>query len=91
MSYTVINKVEYVTDKVVFIPIGYTTNTTDINTINSDYDSTLGAWIDTNKSALEAASKNISEFFGGTSYVHVAREVTNYTDGMTEITDISGL
>jgi hypothetical protein len=91
MHATIIHKVEYVTDKVVFTPIGYTTNTTDINTINSDYDSTLGAWIDTNKSALEAASKNISEFFAGTSYVHVARTEASNTTGLSEITDINSL
>lgn len=88
MDNCVIHKIEWVTDKVVFTPIGYSLDSTFCDTINADYDSTLGSWVTTNMVDLEASTTSISDFFGTTPIVHVARTHVTSTDGLTLITEV---
>lgn len=91
MEYCIIEKLEFVDEKVKVTAIGYSTNHTDCDTINSNHDNTLGAWVNANYSDLESGTKTISEFFATTPIVHTAKTTRNYIGGLTEITDISGL
>ena len=86
-----IEKIEFVGGKVVYTAIGYSNNDTHCDTLNSNYDAGLGAWIETNKTDLENGSTLISEYFDVTPTTHIARTTTTYLGGLTEITDISGL
>ena len=91
MNYCIISKVHIVDGVVVYTPVGYTINHSDCDIINNNYDSTLGVWVDNNKVELENGTKNISEFFDTTPYVHDARHQTTSIDGMGlhEITNIT--
>lgn len=90
--YCIVNRVEYIDGSVVYTPIGHIINNEDLcNQINSDYDSTLGAWVETNKSDLESGSLNISIFFDSTPIVYIARTISNNDHGLPEITQISDL
>ena len=91
MEYTIISKVEFIGGNVRYTEVGYTADEVLCNTINSDYESTLGAWVETNKSELESGTKFISEFFDGTPYVHVARTRVDYETDLPEITNIDQL
>lgn len=85
--YTIISKIEY-SGGVIYTPIGYTTDSTFINTINTDYQSSLGNWIETNKAALESGAVNTSEFFVDTPIVHSAMTTSSSVEGLTEITEL---
>lgn len=74
-----------------YILIGYTTNTNNIDIINSNYDSTLGNWIETNKIDLESNILSISEFFNSNPKVYIARTSVSLIDNLPEITDIYNL
>jgi hypothetical protein len=89
--YTIINKIEMINSVMTYTAVGYTTNTNDIDTINSNYDSTLGSWIESNKTELENGVKLISDFFNTTPKVHVARTTVSLTGDLIEITNINDL
>ena len=88
---TIIDKIEYINGGVVFTSIGYCVDDAIISQINSDYDSTLGNWVEINKTDLESGVKSISEFFNLTPIIHVAKTGTNYDVSLPEITDINEL
>jgi len=88
---TIIDKIEYINGGVVFTPIGYCVDDAIISQINSDYDSTLGNWVEINKTDLESGIKSISEFFDSITVVHIAKTGTNYDVSLPEITDINEL
>jgi hypothetical protein len=92
MDYCIVSKVECIGGKVTYTPIKYIQNNESLcNTINSDYDSTLGDWVETNKTELEAGTKQVSEFFDTTPIVHFAREYSSTNQDLTELTDINEL
>lgn len=93
MDYCIIYKVEFVDGEVAHTPVGYTTNEEDCHTLNSNYDSTLGDWIQSNISDLENGSKTMGDFFQNTPYVHHARAKASTIEGLglEEITDINTL
>ena len=88
---TIIDKIEYINGGVVYTPVGYSVDEVLCDTINSDYDSTLGNWVETNKTDLESGVKSISEFFDSIPVVHIAKTGTNYDVSLPEITDINEL
>lgn len=92
METCIINKIEYIDGNVVYTPVGYTTDMVGVcDPINADYDSTLGAWVESNKTELEAGTKFISEFFDTTPIVHIAKTGVNYSVSLSEITDVNQL
>lgn len=92
MNYCIIHKVEYIEGKVTYTSIGYVENNEQLcDDINNGYESTLGSWVETNMSALEAGTKQISEFFDSTPLVHTAKTDVNYSVSLPEITNISQL
>ena len=88
---TIISKIEYINGGVVYTPVGYSVDEVLCDTINADYDSSLGNWVETNKADLENNLKSISEFFDSTPFVHIAKTGTNYDVSLPEITDINEL
>lgn len=88
---TIISKIEYINGSVVYTPVGYSVDEVLCDTINADYDSSLGNWVETNKADLESNVKSISEFFASTPFVHIAKTVTNYDVSLPQITDINEL
>lgn len=92
MSYCIVNKIEYIGGSVVYTPIKYIDNNEALcNQINNDYDTTLGAWIETNKTDLENSVVSISSYFDSTPIVYIARTISNNIDGLTQLNDISEL
>lgn len=92
-GYCIINKIELINGSVIYTPVYYTTNATLCSSINADYDSTLGDWIETNKTDLENNVVSISTFFNTTPIVYVAKtETTSVVElGLTEINNINEL
>ena len=88
---TIISKIEYINGGIVYTPVGYSVDEVLCDTINSDYDSTLGNWVETNKTDLESGVKSISEFFDSTAFVYIAKTGTNYDVSLPEIKDINEL
>lgn len=92
MEKCIINKIEYINGEVVYTPVGYTTDMVGVcEVLNADHDSTLGAWVETNKTELETGTKFISEFFDSTPFVHIAKTGVNYLVDLPEITNINQL
>lgn len=82
MNYYIVNKITCVNNDLVYTPIGYTTNEEERNSINTNYDNTLGSWIENNKSNLENGTISISVFFETTTFVYSAYEETTSIEGM---------
>ena len=92
MKFCIVSRIEYIDSKVTFTQIGYIEDNESLcEQINSDYDSTLGAWVETNKSDLESDAKSISEFFDSTPIVFDAKTVSSRTNSLPRINDISEL
>lgn len=89
MIYTIINKTEIIQGVLIYTPFGYTNDNSIIDTINSDYDLTLGQWIEDNKTALNNATITLSDYEGGSRYV--ARTTATNIEGLTEITNLNQL
>ena len=87
----IVSKIEFIGGEVTYTPIGYLTNETDCDGINANYDSTLGTWVESNKTELETGALSVSVFFDTTPIVYVARTTASNVDALTEITDITGL
>lgn len=86
--FTIINEIGMVDGQIVYNQLGYTLSTDNINTININYDNTLGVWIETNKEELEAGTKDISEFFEVTPSILIARTIVSNNEGLNEIIDL---
>ena len=91
--YNIISKIEFINGTVEHTPIGYTINVSDYNSINSNYESTLGDWLRTNKTDLESGNIPVSDYFNNNPICYVAYQQTNNIDDMnlTEITDIQNM
>lgn len=91
MSYYIINKIEENNGQLIYTPIGYVTEKSDRDAINSKYESTFGAWVESNKSELENGSIYLSDYFILDSNVHSCKQKMSSIEGMglSEITDIT--
>lgn len=91
--YSVINKIESIDGVVFYTPIGYSTNTLDIQSINSTYESGFGDWIRNNKSDLESGNIQVSDYLINNPICYTAYQQTTNIDGMnlSEITDIQNM
>tara|TARA_R110000796_G_scaffold192641_5_gene309321 strand:+ start:122 stop:400 length:279 start_codon:yes stop_codon:yes gene_type:complete len=89
MEYFIVNKIEFIDSEVVFTPIGYLINQDDCVDINVKHDSTLGAWIESNRPELETGVVLVSTFFDTTPIVYIARTTATNVYGLIEITNIS--
>lgn len=87
--YTIVNKIEYdIVSGVVYTPLYYISedNTSGlVESINTDYDNSLGVWIEDNITDLESGVKDIEEFFITESIVYVARTISSTTQSLTEL------
>jgi hypothetical protein len=91
--YNIINKIELINGVVVYTPIGYSTNTLDIQSINSTYESSFGDWIRNNKNDLESGNIQVSDYFNNNPICYTAYQQTTSIEGMnlSEITDIQNM
>ena len=76
---TVIDKVELIDNVMTYTEFAQTNDQSLIEEINLNYDSTLGAWIETNIVGLEAETTLPKEFFDVTPLVYTA--TTTLTQG----------
>tara|TARA_R110000744_G_scaffold23126_2_gene58773 strand:- start:650 stop:934 length:285 start_codon:yes stop_codon:yes gene_type:complete len=87
--YTIVNKIEYdIVSGVVYTPLYYISedNTSGlVESINTDYDNSLGVWIEDNITDLESGVKDIEEFFITEPIVYVARTNSTTTQSLTEL------
>jgi hypothetical protein len=94
MLYYIIDKLSWDNNaqQMISEEIGYTTDIDNYNAIQNNYNATLGAFIETNKTELENGTKNISEFFQTTPIVYGCFTTTNaiehfpFTEEITDIT-----
>ena len=93
MDYCIVNKLEFLNNKLVYTPIGYLTNMTDCDIINNNFEATFVSWVKTNKSYLEAGIMSISSFFETTPVVYSANHMTTSVEdmGLVEINNINEL
>lgn len=89
MIFTIIDKTEITQGVLIYTPIGYTIDTSIIDTINSEYDLTLGQWIDDNKTALINGTMTLFDYAGGS--VYITKKTTNNVKGLTKITNLNQL
>lgn len=89
MEYCIINKIEFIGSEVVFTPVGYLLNQDDCVDINVKHDSTLGAWVESNRTELETGVVLVSTFFDTTPIVYITRTTATNVDGLIEITNIT--
>ena len=90
----IISKIELDgTDNLKYTDVGYTEDDNVAIEINEDYDSTLGAFLGTNRTKLNIGEVSISTFFATTSYVHEARTEVESVEGLglSEITNVNQL
>ncbi len=91
--YFIITKQELIDGEMTHKSVGYTTSVSDSESLNTDYDNSLGSWINSNLIGLESGKTLVSEFFETTPYVYHAKQQTTSIDGigLTEITDLNSL
>lgn len=89
MINTIIDKTEIIQGVLIYTTFGYTSDNSIIDTINSDYDLTLGKWIVDNKTDLINGTITLSDYEGVIGYV--ARTTVTNIDGLTEITNLNQL
>lgn len=90
MKYFIVNKVELIDGVMTYTPIGYTTSENEASTINSNFNSSLGSFIEENKNELQSGSILLSDFFDDTPLVNYAEQITTSVQGM-ELSDLTGL
>jgi len=94
---TIIEKIELGEDNGQYFlqntAVGYTENVHLITEINEQYDTSLGAFLGTNRTKLELGVVSINTFFDNVAYVNEARATTEDVSGLglIEITDINQL
>tara|TARA_R110000851_G_scaffold202708_3_gene354503 strand:- start:719 stop:991 length:273 start_codon:yes stop_codon:yes gene_type:complete len=89
--YTLIDKIELIDDVMTYTEFAQTNDQSLIEEINLSYDSTLGAWIETNIVGLENGTTLLSEFFDVTPLVHVARTIINNGNDLPVVNNIGEL
>ena len=91
--YYIINEIEIIDEELKYTPIGYTLNEEDRDTLNANYDNTLGMWLKLNVYELSTGIKHISDYFTTSDVIYSANTQTTSIEGMglTEIIDISEL
>lgn len=90
MDYFIINKIQLVNGSMKYTPIGYTTDSSESASVNTNYENTLGTWLTSNVSGLETGTTLLSEFFDVTPTVYSAGQKTSSVEGMG-LNDITGL
>ena len=90
MDYFIINKIQLVDGGIKYTPIGYTTDSEESVSLNTNYENTLEVWLSTNTEGLEAGTTLLSEFFDITPTVYSAAQKTTSVEGMG-LNDITGL
>ena len=90
MTYYLVHKIELISDAVTYTPIGYVNDLSDCDVVNSNYDSTLGSWVDVNKTSLESGATTMSDFFDSTPLVLIARTEVTSIDGYSFV-DVNSL
>lgn len=91
---TIISKIELDSNGYLkYTDVGYTESSDVTNSINEEYDITLGKFIGENRTKLEIGVVDIHSFFDSTSFVYEARtQVDDIGDlSLLEINDISEL
>ncbi len=74
-------------NEIVYTPIGYTTDQSIIDNINTRYENIFHSWIDENKTDLQHGSMLVSEFFETISIIYSVNMTTNYIENLNEITE----
>jgi len=91
---TIIRKVELgENNETITTDVGYTTDKSLIDSINENYDSSLGKFFGENLTKLDNNVVSISDFFNVTSFVHRATTKVSNLEGLDllEITNVNQL
>ena len=91
---TIIRKVELgENNETITTDVGYTTDKSLIDSINENYDSSLGKFFGENLTKLDNNVVSISDFFDVTSFVHRATTKVSNLEGLDllEITNVNQL
>lgn len=91
---TIIRKVELgENNETITTDVGYTTDKSLIDSINIDYDSSLGKFFGENLTKLDNNVVSISDFFDVTGFVHRATTQVSSLEGLdlSEITNVNQL
>jgi hypothetical protein len=80
--YIIVNRIELINNEVKFTPVGYITSENDANTINTNYENSLGIWLKNNVTELTNGTKSISEYFALNPIVYSAYQETTNISGM---------
>lgn len=91
---TIITKIEIGdSEGLSFTDVGHTVDTNLVSEINQGYDSTLGAFIESNRNDLELGNITIDSFFNTNPFVYEARTNVDTVEGLSisEIININEL
>jgi hypothetical protein len=89
--YCIITKIQIIEGVLTHTPFGYTVDTAIIESINADYGTTIGQWIEDNKTQLISGDKIISEYFIGITHKYSAKTTATWNQGLIEITNLNQL
>jgi hypothetical protein len=81
MNYHIVSKLTWNTQEIITEEVGYTTNIEDYEYLQNNYNTTLGAFIENNKTELENGIKSLYEFFQNTPIVYTCFTTTDNIDG----------
>jgi hypothetical protein len=83
MNYHIIDKLTWDnnTQEMITEEVGYTTKVEDYNYLQNNYNTTLGSFIENNKTELENGIKSLYEFFQNTTIVYACFTTTDNIDG----------
>lgn len=83
MNYHIIDKLTWDnnTQEMITEEVGYTTKVEDYNYLQNNYNTTLGSFIENNKTELENGIKSLYEFFQNTPIVYTCFTTTDNIDG----------
>jgi hypothetical protein len=89
--YYIVNKITWDTqeNKIKFEEVGYTTKIEDYEFLQNNYNTTLGSYIENNKTELENGTKTLAEFFNTTAILYVCFTTTTCIEGFGFIEEIN--
>ena len=90
---TIISKIELIDEKFLdYTDVGYTEDSEIINTINENYDNSLGLFLGENRTKIEIGIVSLTEFFDAIESVNEARTQTEEIEGnLIKITSLKQL
>tara|TARA_R100000995_G_scaffold66643_2_gene35410 strand:- start:6993 stop:7271 length:279 start_codon:yes stop_codon:yes gene_type:complete len=90
---TIIRKIELEGEGLKHTDVGYTTSSSIVDSINEQYDITLGGFLAERRTKIQKGEVSINVFFTTTPFVYEARVEVDTINGLglSKITDINDL